>query len=72
MYIFPVSISTGSEKVNSISLLTAIFAASSAGAELLRVGGSISAEVKFREVLSDIPAKELPDSSSKAEESICT
>ena len=50
----------------------AIFVESSEGLVLLNVGASTSAEVKLNEVLSDIPAKELLEESSNAEESICT
>ena len=64
--------STLSEKVNLISLATSTFVESSEGLELLKVGATTSAEVKLNEVLSDIPAKELLELSSKAEESICT
>ena len=45
--------------------MTGISVASSAGAELLREGASESAEVKFKEVLSEMPAKELPELSQK-------
>ena len=48
------------------------FVESSEGLELLKVGASVSAEMKLNEVLSDIPAKELLELSSNAEESICT
>ena len=52
--------------------MTGIPIASSAGVELLKEGASESAEVKLREVLSEMPAKEFPELSSKAEASICT
>ena len=64
--------STFSEKVNLISLEISTFVESSDGLVLLKVGASTSAEVKLNEDLSDIPAKELLEPSSKAVESIST
>ena len=72
----PVPRSIFSENVNLISLVVSKFVESSAGLELLKVGASLSAaelaEVKFNVVLSEIPAKELLEPSSNADESIST
>ena len=69
--IFPVSTSTASEKLRTISLVVAISFESSAGLELLRVGAVSSAVVKLSVVFSLIPAKEFPAASSKTSASIC-
>ena len=68
----PDSISTFSEKVSSILLFIANWVALLFGLEVLNFGGAISSDVKERDVLSLIPAKELPVLSSKAEASIWT
>ena len=52
----PLSTSTTSEKFRTILLPSVIAVASSAGVELLKVGATISEEVKERVVLSLIPA----------------
>ncbi len=70
--IFPLSTSTASEKLRTILLPRAIAVALSAGVELLRVGAVVSVVVKEREVVSEIPAYELLEESSKAVAAICT
>ena len=72
MFKFPVSTSTASEKLRTISLLVTISIESSAGIELFRVGSVSSAVVKIKVVLSVIPAKELLEESSNAVSSIWT
>ena len=64
--------STASENVSSISLSIATLIASLSGLTFTKVGSSISSEVKFNDVLSSIPEKELLEGSSKAVESIST
>ena len=68
--ILPVSTSTASEKLRTILLSTATAVALSAGDELLKEGATMSAVVKDKEVVSEIPAYELPEESSKAVASI--
>ena len=63
---FPLSTSTASEKVRTMLLSMATSVALSAGVELPRDGEITSAVVKEREVVSEIPAKELLEGSSKA------
>ena len=72
MVMLPVSTSTASEKVMTRLELVATPVALSAGERVDMVGSVMSAVVKFQVVVSAIPAKELPDASSKAVASIFT
>ena len=56
MTMLPLSASTASEKLSTILLSTAIAVALSAGDELLRAGLTVSALVKLRDVVSEMPA----------------
>ena len=71
IYIFPKTALTASEKESSILLLTKTLVSLSEGLEFNIVGGLKSIVEKLNVAESFMPKNELPEISSKAEESIC-